>query len=220
MHNPVFPAFGPLSGAAKTPLGPHHVNIIIIAVPLSYIIFRRPPLKKSMTDFALPGGRFRLYCFPELPSPTPILTFLKESQPNVCLIDPRTILSPLQIQVAVLNALSLQTQGKMEAKTIYLEILRCLSPDARLSGAFKYIAITATSTAALAVTFEETLTPIPGLDGAVSADQFFGAWKPDLGLIRQIYMINDEALKTYSYEQIVVAALSIAASDLIRVHAL
>jgi hypothetical protein len=30
MHNPVFPAFGPLSGAAKTPLGRHHVNVIII----------------------------------------------------------------------------------------------------------------------------------------------------------------------------------------------
>jgi hypothetical protein len=27
MDNPVFQALGPLSGASKTPLGPHHVNV-------------------------------------------------------------------------------------------------------------------------------------------------------------------------------------------------
>jgi hypothetical protein len=32
MHNPMFPAFGPLSDAAKTPLGPHHANVIIITL--------------------------------------------------------------------------------------------------------------------------------------------------------------------------------------------
>jgi tRNA threonylcarbamoyladenosine modification (KEOPS) complex Cgi121 subunit len=173
-----------------------------------------------MTEFEIPGGRFHLYCFPEIASPTPILEFIQKSQPPICLIDPRTIVSPLQIQVAVLNALSLQSQGKMGAKTIYMEILRCLSPDGRLTGAFKHISITATTTAVLVVTFEDSLPPIPGLENPLSADEFFSMWKPDLPVIHQIYQITDEILKTYNYEQIVVAALAIAASDLTRIHAL
>jgi hypothetical protein len=173
-----------------------------------------------MTAFDLPTARFRLFCFPHVPTPTPIVNFLKDAQLPACLFDPRTIVSPLQIEVAVLNALSLQAQGRMEARTLYLEVLRCLSPDARLAGAMRHLAITAETTAVLALTFEDALPEVPGLAGAVPADEFFAQWQPDIALIRRVYSVTDEMLAVYSYEQIVATTLTIAASDLIRVRGL
>jgi tRNA threonylcarbamoyladenosine modification (KEOPS) complex Cgi121 subunit len=173
-----------------------------------------------MAEFEIPGGVFRVYCFTVIPAVEEVIGFLKKSQPPVCLLDAKTVVSPLQLQVAVWNAVAMQRQDKMEAKTIYLEILRCMSPDARLGGAFKHLAVGSTTTAAVAVTFEDAIPVIPGLGSPVPIDEFFAAPKVDLELVRQIYQVTDEMLQTFTYEQIVATTLTIAASDLIRTHAL
>jgi hypothetical protein len=81
----------------------------------------------------------------------------------------------------------------MEVKTIYLEILRCMSPDPRFGGAFKHLAVGDTTTAKVAVTFEESIPAIPGLGNPVPIDEFFAAPKID---ISQIYQVTDEILRT------------------------
>lgn len=164
------------------------------------------------------GVTFRLFFFTDITSPDDIMACLKEKQPPVCLIDPSTIISPKQIQIAVLNALGFERQGKREAKTIYLEIMRCLSPDARLSGAFKHIAFGSKSKAAIAITFETEMPQVSGLENAkqLSMDEFFDQIKPDLALINKIFRITDDMLKLHSYEEIVTTTLAVAASDLVR----
>ena len=164
------------------------------------------------------GVTFRLFFFTDITDGDDIINYLKEKQPPVCLVDPATIISPKQIQIAVLNALGFQKQGKQEAKTIYLEVMRCLSPDARLSGAFKHLAFGKSSKAAIGITFEDEMPQIPGLQSAkqLSMDEFFDTVKPDLALINKIFSITDEMLRLHTYEEIITTTLAVAASDLVR----
>lgn len=170
-----------------------------------------------ISDF---GAQFSIFCFTDIENAEEILQHIKENQPPVCLLDAETIISTKQIEVAVLNALGFEAQGKREAKTIYLEILRCLSPDARLAGAFKHIALSKTTKNVIAVTLEEQMPEIPGLDKPTAIDKFFEIVKPNFGLVNKIFQINEEMLKLYSYEQIVTTTLAVAASNLIRTKSL
>jgi tRNA threonylcarbamoyladenosine modification (KEOPS) complex Cgi121 subunit len=163
------------------------------------------------------GTKVGIYCFTEVTQNTDILNFLKEHQPPVTLVDAKTIVGLKQIQVAVLNALTFQKQGKMEAKNIYLEILRCLSPDARLGGAFKHIALNKMTERAIGITLESEMPEIPGLGGIVAVEEFFSNEMADLALVKEIFSITDESLKRYNYEDVIVTTLAIAASDLVRI---
>jgi tRNA threonylcarbamoyladenosine modification (KEOPS) complex Cgi121 subunit len=162
------------------------------------------------------GTHVGVYCFSGVSQAESIIAFLKESQPPVCLVDAKSIVSPRQIQVAVLNALTFQKYGKMEAKNIYLEILRCLSPDARIGGAFKFIALGKETKDAIAITLEDLMPKVPGLENLIDMDSFFADPRTDFVLVKKIFSVTDEMLKRYSYEQIVITTLAVAASELVR----
>ncbi|OHS94809.1 hypothetical protein TRFO_38993 [Tritrichomonas foetus] len=171
-----------------------------------------------MSDFEVAGNHFKVACFTEVTSPTEINQFLKEKRPEICLVDAKIIISIRQIKVALLNALSLQKTNQMQCRTIYLEILRCLSPDGRLSGAFKNCAVTETTKSVIGISLSDSIPEIPGLGKQIPVDEFFDNHQPDINFISKIFMINDDMLKIYSYEDIIVTTLAVVASDLVRTH--
>lgn len=173
-----------------------------------------------MTDFEIAGNHFKLVCYSEIISAPEINQFLKDHHPAICLVDAQTIISVRQIKIAVMNALALQKSNQMQCKTIYLEILRCLSPDGRLSSAFKNLAITDKTTQAFGIMLDESseIPQIPGLGPILDFQSFFDSYKPNFTLINKLYMITEDMLSVYSYEDIICSTLSIVASDLVRTH--
>lgn len=166
------------------------------------------------------GVQFHLFCFPEVQSSEDALKFIKEQHPEVCMIDAATIISPKQIQIAVLNAVGFQKAGSMGANNIYLEIMRCLSPNARLEGAFKHITFGKSTKHAIAITLDGMMPSIPGLGDPVDVAAFFEHVKPNIELVNKIFQVTEEMLKVYSYEEIIAATLAIACSNLIRTKTL
>lgn len=164
--------------------------------------------------------KFHVHYFTNVTSGEAIDKFTKETKPKLSIFDGATIVSPHQIAQSVFNALETEKLGNMRSKTIYMEILRCLSPDGRLSGAFKHIIVTPNTKNAIVVTFEDEIPEIPGIGDEVDETTFFAKNEPDYERIRMIYQITDEMLKVYSYEQIILATLAITTTDLVRSHSL
>ena len=170
-----------------------------------------------MFDFKAENFPFKIACYENIEDPDSINNFIKKEQPLVALIDARSIISLPHIQVAVLNTKAIESRGKMQSKNIYLELLRCLSPDGRLNGALKSIAIQKDTKDVIAVTFEDEIPKIPGLVEQIDFDSFIRKQKTDFNLIKKDYKITDEMLETFTYEQVVITTLSVLASDLFRV---
>ena len=59
---------------------------------------------------------------------------------------------------------------------------------------------------------------IPGLGPILDFQSFFDSYKPNFTLINKLYMITEDMLSVYSYEDIICSTLSIVASDLVRTH--
>ncbi|KAH0788029.1 hypothetical protein GPJ56_008061 [Histomonas meleagridis] len=108
----------------------------------------------------------------------------------------------------------------MRSKSIYMEILRCLSPDGRLSGALKHLIITDATKEIIVVTFEDGIPTIPGIGEEVELNTFFSTHFIDYPHLREIFQINDEMLQAYTYEEIVLTTLAVISSDLVRSHSL
>lgn len=173
-----------------------------------------------MCDFEASDIHFHVYCYTNVTGSDEINNYLKANQPPICLVDAKIIICIKQIQVAVLNAVALQKSEKMQSKNVYMEILRCLSPDGRLSGAFKYCAVGKSSTDVIAITLENEMPKIPNLTNPISFEDFNQKPKADLPLVRKIFQITDEMLQMYSYEEIVMTTLAVTASDLVHTKAL
>ena len=170
-----------------------------------------------MFDFQAEQFPFKIACYEGITDPDEINGFIKKEHPPVALVDARQIISLAHIQVAVLNMRSLEARGKMQSKNIYLELLRCLSPDGRLNGALKSIAIQKDTTDVIAITFEDKMPDIPGLGEKIDFDSFIRKQKTDFSLIKKDFKITDEMLENFTCEQVVITTLSVLASDLFRV---
>lgn len=173
-----------------------------------------------MSDLEIAGNHFKIACYSEIISSEEINQHLKENHPDICLVDAKTILSIRQIKTAVINALSLQKSEQMQCKSLNLELLRCFSPDGRLNSAFKNCAITESTKSAIGIILDTSkqIPDVPGLGQQVPLNEFFDNHKPDLDLINKLYMITEDMLKIYTYEDIICTTLSIVSSDLVRTH--
>ena len=134
-----------------------------------------------MSDLEIAGNHFKVACFSEIISSEEINQHLKEKHPDICLVDAKTVLNVRQIKTAVLNALAIQKSGQMQCNTINLELLRCFSPDGRLSSAFKNCAITNSTKSAVGIILDASkqIPDIPGLGQQVPLNEFFDNHKPD-----------------------------------------
>ena len=193
-----------------------HFSYQIIHLPKQKVPFLI--IIPSMTDFEVAGNHFKVCCYPQITSPSEINHFLKENNPDICLVDAKIVISVRQLKIAVLNALALKKSNHMQCQTIYKEILRCLSPNGRLHCAFKNCAVTDSTKAVVGITLENYVPEVPGLGNKIGVDEFFDTNKVDLNLISKLFMINDEMLKVFSYEDIIVTTLAIVGSDLVRTH--
>lgn len=163
---------------------------------------------------------FHVHYFVDVSSGEEINKYVKENQPNLCIFDASTIISSIQISQCVYNALETEKLGNMRSKSIYMEMLRCLSPDGRLSGAFKHIAVSASTKNAVVITFEDKIPEIPGIGKEVNESEFFAKNEPNFELINEIYQITNDMLKVYSHEEIILATLAITTTDLVRSRSL
>ena len=170
-----------------------------------------------MFDFTIESIPFKVYCYENIEDPDQLNEYIKKERPPLALIDGRQIISLAHLQIAVLNTKSLESRGKMQSKNIYLELLRCLSPDGRLNGALKTIAVQKDTKDVIAVTFEDKMPEIPGLVNPTDLDTFIGKKKTDFASIKETFKITDEALENFTYEQCVITTLSVLASDLFKV---
>lgn len=173
-----------------------------------------------MSDLEIAGNHFKIVCYSEVLSSSDINQYLKENRPDICLVDARTIINVRQIKTAVLNALAVQKSDQMQCKSLNLELLRCFSPDGRLNSAFKYCAITDSTKTAIGIILDTSkqVPNIPGLGTSVTYNDFFDNHKPDYDLINKLYMVTEEMLNIYSYEDIICTTLSVVSSDLVRTH--
>ena len=170
-----------------------------------------------MVEFFADKYKFKMCYFENIGDPQTINDYIKANQPPVALIDARTIISLAHVQVAILNMRTIQERDQTQSKSIYLEILRCLSPDGRLNGALKFCAIQKDTTAVIAITFEDEFPSIPGLSDPKTFDQFLANPKTDFDKIKKAFKLSDAMLATYSHEQLVITTLSVLASGLHRV---
>lgn len=169
-----------------------------------------------MFDFTAEQFPFKLACFEGIEDPEAINNFIKEKQPQIALIDARQIISLSHVQVAVFNTRTHEQRDRMQSKNIYMELLRCLSPDGRLNGALKTIAVQKDTKDVIAITFEDKFPEVPGLKNPIEFEKFIKKEKTDFSLIKKEFKITDLMLETFTYEQIVISTLSTMASDFIR----
>jgi len=170
-----------------------------------------------MFDYEAEGTKFKLCCYYNLPNAEEISTYLKDNQPPLVLIDARMVVSIRQIKTAVYNALILEKSGKMQSKSVYLEIMRCLSPDGRLSSTLKYVTINVETKDVIALTLNDTFPDVPGLSDPQPYNEEIAQTKIDYVVLRNIYRVTDEMLKFYTFEQIAINTNTIAVSDLVHV---
>ena len=166
------------------------------------------------------GVKFNIFCFVNVSSPKDVDDYIKNKHPNLCVLDGSLVVSVSHLSSGVLNAISTQKMGVMRSKSIYMEILRCLSPDGRLSGALKHLVITENTTEIVIITFESNIPVIPGIGDEIDVDTFFSSHSVDYSHLREIFQIDDNMLHTYTYEEIILTTLAVVSSDLVRSHSL
>lgn len=154
--------------------------------------------------------------FKNIGDTTTINEYIKTNQPPVALIDARTIISLAHVQVTILNMKSIEERGQMQSKSQYLEILRCFSPDGRLNGVLKFVAIQKDTTDVIAITLEDEFPSIPGLTDPKTFNEFLADKKTDYEKIKKAFKLTDAMLQVYTHEELVITALSVCASGLYR----
>ena len=170
-----------------------------------------------MFDFESDDIYFKLAFYPNIIDPDGINERLKSLQPDLLLIDAKSFISLKQIQFAVLNAKNFEQKNKMVSKNIYFEVIRCLSPDGRLNGGFKFCGINSKTQSIVALTFEKDFPDNLGLPQPLSIEELILNPQTDLNIVKKHYKITDEMLKSFTIEQIVISTNSISVSDLIHI---
>ena len=166
------------------------------------------------------GVKFNIFCFLNVSSPKDVDEYIKKNHPNICVLDGSLVVSVAHLSSGVLNAMSTQNMGFMRSKSIYMEILRCLSPDGRLSGALKHLVIKETTKEIVIITFEDSIPNIPGIGEEVDVSTFFSNHSVDYSHLNEIFQIDDNMLHTYTHEEIILTTLAVVSSDLVRTHSL
>ena len=169
-----------------------------------------------MESFFAETQSFKIACFKHIEDAAALNSFLKSNHPPVCIVDGGLIVSIRQIQTAILNAISIRDQNKMQTKNIYLEIMRCLCPDGRLASALKYFNITEKTRSAVAITIEEEMPSLPHLSEQCDINTFLQEDHVNHEVFRKIYYIDDRVLETYSYDDIACATIAAVSSDLLH----
>lgn len=162
--------------------------------------------------------KFKVIVYKSVTDNEKIVSFIKETQPKLCLLDARCVISFAQIKLAVMTAIAAQRANRSQSKSLYVEILRCFSPDGRLGAAFQYFAFGNETKCAIAITLEDTFEQIEGLGSPVPIESYNFQENADLKTIRDIFQITDDMLAVYTYEEIIMSTVSVLATDLMRLR--
>lgn len=169
-----------------------------------------------MTEYNVEDIKFKIQCYKTVKNVHQIINKIRDDPPKVTLFDSRIILSLSQIQSAIFMAKFLESNGKMQSKNLYIEILRMVSPDCRIEAALKLCNINEGTKSVVAVTLEDSFPVIEGLEDPVSFETFMQEPGIDYDYIKSGYRITDDVLKVYTYEQILQEAQAVTVSGIVR----
>lgn len=74
---------------------------------------------------------------------------------NVCLVSSRVVVDPFQLQVAIALAVASRSSGQMKTKSIFAEILYCMSPSTSIIDSFKKFGVSERDSTLIAIIFDK-----------------------------------------------------------------
>lgn len=74
---------------------------------------------------------------------------------NLCLVNPRTVVHPLHLQVAVCRAVANRSAGQMVTKSIFAEVIYCMSPSTSIVDSFRKFGLSENDSDLIAITFDK-----------------------------------------------------------------
>lgn len=74
---------------------------------------------------------------------------------NLCLLNAKTVIDPLHLQMAVRRAVKNRASGQMITKSIFAEIMFCMSPLRSIMDTFRKFGVTEGDTSLIAITADK-----------------------------------------------------------------
>ncbi|XP_022704684.1 EKC/KEOPS complex subunit Tprkb-like [Varroa jacobsoni] len=95
------------------------------------------------------------YFFEDVTNTKELLAKAKSGDLNVCLVSSRVVVDPFQLQVAIALAVASRSSGQMKTKSIFAEILYCMSPSTSIIDSFKKFGVSERDSTLIAIIFDK-----------------------------------------------------------------